>query len=411
MASGAWSRGLRIAVKLAGSLLSLTVLGLIIGWMSGMFRDKVEPDWIDRGPSVAAVVGTDTVHEVLKPVIEEAVGTLRASSRTLISSRLMASVAEIMVVSGQEVEAGDVLIRLDAEEYNRRLDQAEQSLAAADSTQTLAESDFQRTERLLRQNAVSRAEFDAANNRLLVSRAERLRAEQQVAEARVLLSYQTITAPKPGRIVDRYAELGDLVQPGTPLLSMYDAGSLRLETPVMEQLATQLRVGQQLTAYIDALDRQVQATVREIVPQADAASRSFLVKSSIDYSPDLYEGMFGRLQIAGGQRRHLCLNTDALIRIGQLEYVDVKLPSGEIERRLVRTGDLGMPGRQEVLSGVQAGDTVLLTSTRRTSSSSPGASGAEPQSPLSPAGNPAAECDLTPPSTSDSTEAGDDERI
>jgi hypothetical protein len=73
--------------------------------------------------------------------------------------------------------------------------------------------------------------------------------------------------------------------------------------------------------------------------------------------------MFGRLLIPAGERRHLCLNTDALIEVGQLEFVDVVLPDGNIERRLVKTGQLGMPGRQEVLSGVEAGERVLIHGT------------------------------------------------
>ncbi len=74
----------------------------------------------------------------------------------------------------------------------------------------------------------------------------------------------------------------------------------------------------------------------------------------------LYEGMFGRLRIPAGERRHLCLNTDAVIEVGQLEFVDVVLPDGNIERRLIKIGQLGMPGRQEVLSGVEAGERVVL---------------------------------------------------
>jgi membrane fusion protein, multidrug efflux system len=273
----------------------------------------------------------------------------------------MATIAEIPVVAGQEVRRGEVLIQLDAQEYARREEQARQALAAATSAEELAEQDFQRVQRLVQQNVVSQAEFDSAASRVSITRAERLRAEQVVAEAEILLSYQTIQAPKDGRIVDRYAEPGDVAQPGLPLLSMYDASSLRLETPVMEHLATQLRVGETLMARIDSLGRDVEATIREIVPQADAASRSFLVKSSLEFSPDLYEGMFGRLRIPGGERRHLCLNTDAIVKIGQLEYVDVLLESGAVERRLIRTGEFGVPGRQEVLSGVTAGDRVLLS--------------------------------------------------
>jgi RND family efflux transporter MFP subunit len=345
--------------KLTVAVASLVVLGTVIAWMSGMFRSRVEPDWTARQAEKTSDLAVEPVQEVVKPVVEEAVGTLRAANRTIVSSRLLATVAEIGVVAGQEVQRGDVLIVLDAAEYDRRIEQAQQLLAAAESTLEFAETDFERSKRLIPQNAISQAEFDAASNRLLVAQAEKLRAQQMVAEAEVMLSYRVISAPKAGRIVDRFAELGDLVQPGSPLISMYDAASLRLETPISEQLATTLRVGQSLTAYIDAVDREVTATVREIVPQADAASRSFLVKAAIEPSPDLYEGMFGRLRIDGGQRRHLCVPEDSLIRIGQLEYIDVRLPNGLVERRLVRTGSLGMPGRVEVLSGVQSGELVL----------------------------------------------------
>lgn len=356
----------RITLLVRGLVAIAGLAGMvgIIGWMSGIFSPKVEPGWSDRVPRVAGDQPLEEIHELVRPVIEEAIGTLRASSRTNVASRVLATIDEIRVVSGQEVKRGDVLVTLDAQEYQRRTEQATQTRIAAESAQRLAEADFERFETLRSQNAVSQAELDAVASRLAVTRAQRARADEMVAEAEVMLSYQTIRASKDGKIVDRYAEPGDLAQPGAPLLSMYDAESLRLETPVMEHLATRLKVGDVLTARIDALGREVPATVREIVPQADAASRSFLVKSAIDYSPDLYEGMFGRLRIAGGERRHLCINTDAIIRIGQLEYVDVVLDSGEVERRLVRTGQLGVPGRQEVLSGVEAGDRVLVGTTR-----------------------------------------------
>lgn len=70
--------------------------------------------------------------------------------------------------------------------------------------------------------------------------------------------------------------------------------------------------------------------------------------------------MFGRLLIPAGERRHLCLNTDAVISVGQLDFVDVVLPDGNIERRLIKIGQLGIPGRQEVLSGVDAGERVVI---------------------------------------------------
>jgi multidrug efflux pump subunit AcrA (membrane-fusion protein) len=145
-------------------------------------------------------------------------------------------------------------------------------------------------------------------------------------------------------------------------LVLYDASSLRLEAPVLEHLAVRLTTGDTLKVYIDALQREVESTIDEIVPQADAPSRSFLVKASVPRSDYLYEGMFGRLRIPAGQRRHLCLATDAIRRVGQLEFVEVVTNDGQIEKRFIKTGRLGMPGRIEVLSGLKAGETVVVKS-------------------------------------------------
>ena len=358
---GEWLRGMgRAGGPLVTIVVSLAVLVLVIAWLSGAFVEKVPPGRTEPEVRLAAGAMTDEVHEISKQAIEEAVGTIKAASRSVLSAKLLATISELNVTAGDQVEPGDVLIRLDDAEYARRLEQGRQSVTSAEATREQAERDFERAQSLMASNAISRAEFDQSDRNLRVARAEEMRAQQALAEAEVMLSYTTIVAPKPGRVVDRLAEVGDMARPGEPLLVLYDAGSLRLEAPVMEQRAVELRVGQRLEVAIDALGRTFTATVDEIVPQADALSRSFLVKASLPPDDDLYEGMFGRLRIPAGERRHLCLNTDAIVRIGQLEFVDVVTPDGGLERRLVKTGQLGMPGRQEVLSGIAAGERVVL---------------------------------------------------
>ena len=160
-------------------------------------------------------------------------------------------------------------------------------------------------------------------------------------------------------------EVGDVARPGEPLLVLYDPESLRLEVPVVANLAVNVKIGDVLTVHIDALDHDVEARVDEIVPQAEAASRSFLVKVALPRSDNMYEGMFGRLQIPSGQRRHLCLATDAIQTIGQLQFVEIVSPDGNTkQRRFITTGrlgkEVGKEDRVEVLSGLQAGDKVLL---------------------------------------------------
>jgi RND family efflux transporter MFP subunit len=349
-----------IVVRILPMIVGFAVLILAIAWLAGAFTPKIEPGAVE--PAVRKLAGepTDQVHEVTKEYIEEAVGTLRAARRTAISAKVLATIEEITVTAGDQVEAGDVLVRLDAKELQARLRQADQALIGAVAARKQAEHDYNRTKSLHEKRVASQAELDRATADLDVAKAEEARQTEAVDEAKAQVSYATITAPKAGRVVDRLAEEGDTARPGEPLLVLYDASSLRLEAPVPEKLAVKLQVGQQLEVSIDALGRKETATIDEIVPQVDAASRSFLVKAALPPSAGLYEGIFGRLLIPAGTRRHLCLATDAIRRVGQLEFVDVVLPDETVETRLIKTGRMGMPGRIEVLSGLRADETVIL---------------------------------------------------
>lgn len=350
-------------VRLVGSfILGIGTLTLLIAWLAGALTTKIPPTEQTIERHTAAGYRVDQVHEVTKDDIEEAIGTLKAASRTIISSKVLATIKQVHVKAGDEVTPGQVLVELEHQELDARLKQAEDALEATIAKRTEAEADFERTAKLRQRSPglVTQDEYDAVVAGRSVARAEASRAKQAVTEAEVLLSYATILAPKSGRIVDRLAEPGDTARPGVPLLVLYDAGSLRLEAPVVETLAIKLQVGQTLQAHIDALDRDFQATVDEIVPQAAAPSRSFLVKATLPKSDDLYEGMFGRLLIPAGKRRHLCLPTAAIQQVGQLDFVEVVLPDNTLERRFITLGSLGFPGRIEVLSGVDPGERVVL---------------------------------------------------
>lgn len=345
-------------------VVGLGALVAVVALLAGVFAEKIEPG---RTEVAARRLDPDRrsdvyeVREVTKQYIEEAVGTLKSSKRTQISARVLAPIERIDVTAGQTVQEGEVLIELDRRALESQLSQAQASEVAAQAALKQAESDYRRAFQLHQKRVISQADMDRSTAQVNVSRANLNHAQQAVAAARVLLTYTTIKAPKDGMIVDKLAEQGDMARPGEPLLVLYDPTLLRLEVPVMENRAVSLKPGHELTVQIHALDnRQFKAVIDEIVPQAEAASRSFLVKVRLPRSEDLFEGMSGRLKIPAGTRRHLCLHTDAIQTIGQLQFVDVVGRDGTLQRRFIKVGRYGDPDHREVLSGLQAGERVLL---------------------------------------------------
>ncbi|NQT14596.1 MAG: efflux RND transporter periplasmic adaptor subunit [Planctomycetes bacterium] len=357
----------RIALRgVLPAVAGLVLLVLVTAWLAGAFTKKIP------GGSTAATGGranspsaqeTYKVQEIEKAYIEEAIGTLKAASRTEISARVLASIERIAVSSNDVVAQGDVLIELDRRAVQAQLSQAEADLEATAAVVAQAQDIYDRAVRLRTTNpgTIAEQDFNQMHSNLLAAQANENRVQQAVAEAQVRLAYTTIKAPKSGTIVDRWAEEGDVAQPGEPLLSLYDRTSLRLEVPVMENLAVKIHKRDTLVVHIDALDRDIEGIVDEKVPQAEAATRSFLVKVKLPPSDELYEGMFGRLMVPAGTRRHLCLHTGAVRRVGQLDFVTVEdSKTGEQQRRFIRLGRFGDATHREVLSGLEAGDVVLL---------------------------------------------------
>ncbi len=343
---------------------AVVVMVMVVVWLLGLFTPKIQPGTTE---SVAAQLdprreAVEPVVPVFKPYVEEAVGTVRSALRTEISARVMASITAIHVRAGDMVATGQVLVELDRKDLDARVSRAKAAITEAEAAVAEASDNYGRTLRLWNQKTgvVTEQELNRAKAALDMAQARQAQATEALAAAEVGLSYATIKAPRAGKIVDRLAEVGDMAVPGQPLLTLYDPQTLRLEVSVMENLEGRLQVGGKVPVTIDALNRTIEGVIDEKVPQADAASRSFLVKIKLPPIDGLFEGMFGRVEIAVGNRRHLCLNTSAIHRVGQLEFVEVVGPEGAKEWRMIKTGRLGRPGHVEVLSGLEADEKVAV---------------------------------------------------
>jgi RND family efflux transporter MFP subunit len=331
-----------------------------MAYLAGFFEEKIP---IDSGKAVPQSGSGEifTVEVVSEPLIERAAGTLRAKVETVISPLITATISSIAVWAGDEVQPGEVLVNLDARELKARVDQAHQAVVAAEAALSQTEKEAQRVQRIFKADpgAISKAERDRVQAALSTARARLVSSKRHEDEARTALSYSTLTSPIAGRIVERYADPGDTARPGVPVLRLYNPATLRLEASVRESVASKLKENQKLIAEIDALDKRYDGVVDEIVPSADPGSRTFLVKVSLTAEANLYPGMFGRLLIPIGETEKIYIPAAAVTHVGQLDFVFVQTAQGEV-RRYVRLGQRGPNERIEVVSGLKAGEQVLI---------------------------------------------------
>jgi len=307
------------------------------------------------------------------PDLVEAVGTLRAAETSQLAAQMMGNILEIRVREGDRVQRGQVLAVIDDAQPRAALDRAtaadlaaQQEISASESDFSLAESTFKRYQTLYDRKSVSPQEFDeiraryqAAQARREMARAGQAQAKAALQQARTTFSYSHVVAPFDGLVTEKKADIGTLATPGMPIFTVEDLRHCRLETTVNESDLRYVRRGQQIAVSIDAIaDREFKGKVIEIVPAADPASRTFLVKVELPSDPALRSGLFGRAQFARGERTSLLVPRTAIVERGQLQGIYV-LDQNRIAG--LRYITLGRPSAQhvEVLAGLQAGEMLI----------------------------------------------------
>ncbi len=174
-----------------------------------------------------------------------------------------------------------------------------------------------------------------------------------------MLEYTRIRTPFDGVVAERRLDPGALASPGLPILTVEELSHYRLEATVNEKELRYLRLGEQVPVLIDALgDNAMNGRVAQIVPAADPASRSFLVKIELPIDTRLRSGLFGRVQFSRGERQSLVIPRTAVITRGQLQGVFVLDENKVASLRYVSLGKLS-GAEVEVLSGLQSGDQLV----------------------------------------------------
>ncbi len=342
--------------KLTAILIGVGVI-IVALWLL-MEHGRIAPGLL--GPTVSRVpnVPTDTVRLETVARTRDAVGTVQSRVEVDAASRVSATVRQVTVHAGDPVKDGQVLVRLDASDLEAAVARAKGQLAAAVANLQRATKDERRFSDLFKRGSVTAHEFDAVQANYRAARGEVESANAQVAAARASLSYAIVRSPVTGVVAERLVEPGDLALPGKPLVRVYASRALRVQLRVPENLTRNIRIGMPVTIRVGAIGQTIATTVSEIVPAADPASRTFLVRARLPADAGLRPGMYARASFKIGTERVLTIARSAIENIGQLETVRV-LEHGAVQVRQITTGRV-YGDRVEVLSGLYAGNKVLL---------------------------------------------------
>lgn len=201
------------------------------------------------------------------------------------------------------------------------------------------------------------------STRLDQARSQIVSARSRIDEIDAKLRDAKSVAPFNGVITRKLVEVGDPVQPGQPMLEYADTTQLQIRVEVPARLMPGVKMGMVVPARLDVGDVDIQARVEQIFPIADPDRHTVTVKLDLPQGVPGGPGMYAEVMIndINAKVRDLpVVPTNALVWRGSLPGVYVLNESNERELRLVRTGDTVGADGIAILSGLRAGERIVV---------------------------------------------------
>ena len=286
-------------------VLLLIVAAMAAGWLLLQPTKVAVPVATPRAAPVPATVLEFLPREVLttEPVeLHQTLalsGSLRAVQQAIVKARLAADVREVVAREGEAVKAGQVLVRMDATEYQARVEQARGNLNAALAQRDIANKTRDNNRALLEKGFISRNAFDNAASQLAVAEANVEAARGALDQVKKLLNDTVIRAPSTGLITSRSVQPGEKVSPDNRLLEIVNLDLMEMEASVPTNDIARVVVGQQVRLRIEGLPDAFSGRVTRINPATQPGSRSILVYVQIANPQHILRvGMFAEAQLS-----------------------------------------------------------------------------------------------------------------
>jgi membrane fusion protein (multidrug efflux system) len=287
----------------------------------------------------------------------QAIGTVAAVQGVTVSADLPGIVERIAFDSGRTVRHGDVLVQLDTK-------QEVAQLAAAEAQLELARLNHERMTGLVQQDAVSRAEFDAAA-------AAHTQAQARVREIRATIERKTIRAPFTGVLGIRQVNLGQYLSAGDAVVPLQSLDPIYVNFAVPQQNAAAMKRGRKVNVLAaDAGGREYAGRVSAVDSVVDATTRNVQVQATLpNPGGALRPGMFVQARVTlGGSQPVIAVPASAVnyAPYGDSVFVvaDLTAPDGKsyrgVRQQVVKLG----PARGDqvaVLSGINSGDEIVTS--------------------------------------------------
>ncbi|MCD8569136.1 MAG: efflux RND transporter periplasmic adaptor subunit [Geovibrio sp.] len=294
--------------------------------------------------------------------------TVSSGKTAFVIPKIVGYIESVNFSPGDTFRQGEVLVSIKSGELEEKKRFAESSVAEAETglrqaevNLTLAEKTFQRYSNLVKNNSISRQEYDQieaqhnlAKEQVRQAATKKRQAEAMYAEVNTYLSYTQIRAPFDGIVLEKLVDAGNLAAPGSPILRIGSKDTV-VYAFINESLFNSLKTGMKATVEAESINFTCESEITEISPDIDSATRNFRIKLKGNNS--FVTGMYVKVILPTGTGEKIVVPASAVVQRGQLSVIFV-VRDGHADMRIVKTGQTFAEG-VEIISGLNEGETYV----------------------------------------------------
>ncbi|MFI5015373.1 MAG: efflux RND transporter periplasmic adaptor subunit [Hyphomicrobiales bacterium] len=288
------------------------------------------------------------------------VGIVKARVESNLGFRVTGKIAQRLVDRGAQVKAGQPLAILDQTDWKLQLQQAQAGLAAARGARDQAVAERERIAQLRAKGWSTSSDLDKANSAADQATGAFVQAERAVTLQQNALSYATLVADADGVVTATLAEPGQVVAAGQAVVTLARAGAREADVSVPEAMLERVRAGKATVVLWSRPDKVYGATLRELTPSADPATRTYPARFSIEKAgAEIELGMTATVTITDASASVARLPLGAILDEGQGAAVFVIDPQTKaLTRRPVTVQ--GYDAQEVIIaSGISEGEAVV----------------------------------------------------
>jgi len=300
------------------------------------------------------------------------VANIYSKNQIMVATRLMGYIKKIPVEEGDVVKKGDLLFEVDPADIYSMLNQARGAVLQAKSGVLMAEmayadakKDYLRFKNLYKNGAVSKRDFEKITLMMNIRKKQvdmakgmLKQAEAALNRAEAQMKYAKVASPIDGVVTMKMKKVAEMAFPGYPVIILSDLHSIKAKSFVKEGDLNALKIGMPVSIYVPAIKKEFKAKISTIIPSADPATHSFVVKYTLENTNGLIPGMYAKAKIVVAHKEAVLIPYSAITSregiVGVFVIDENNIAHFKAVKQVAQKGDF------IAVKGIEEGEKVIL---------------------------------------------------